>query len=573
MAMIDGAVIIAKVLKQYGVEQIFGLTGGHVFRIMQECKKLDIHVVDVRHETAAVDAASAYSRSTGKLGVVLLTAGPGVLSGVNGIANAKLSGFPLLIIGGAPPIRTRCTKEMQEIDQLSVLKPITNWAESCAEISRLAEYMNIAIREAVFAPRGPVFLEVPVNLLVNEEIEETEVFYPENAIASPKSAGLQELVEAAADLLTSTENVAMFLGDQIVYQLDHPEIFAELATYLKMPIFCSLGDGGRFLPEDNPIMLGGAPSAGMAEVIISFNTVIDYICNKFGPPNVNPEAKIIMVSDDARQIGFNHGADVGIVGSPDIVAAQLLEAVKRRMPQREESDWLDMLPELASSINEMFEEQTDNDNADPMHPGRAAKELLDFMRNEGTDYNAIFDGGDCNAWLGNLAAMSGGLFTRPNRVICGMYKLGGIGYGAGASTGLYYGTGQPVLYCTGDGSVGQYLGEFFTYAKHNIPVIGVIMNNSSWNMIKTFCEVKYPDEDSDLGCDLETYDGNIFHYEKLAEAFGGYYEYVTDPKEICPALKRAKESGKVAIINIRTEKGIAPEASIQMGKDIYNFKD
>src|SRR5438045_2773705 len=167
MGMIHGGWIVAKILKREGVEVVFTLSGGHIAALYDGCKREGIRLVDTRHEQAAVHAAAGWAKSTRTPGVAILTAGPGVTDGVTGVANAFLAGSPVLVIGGAAPLGLWDRGALQEMNQIDLLRPITKWARTVHETNRLGEYTASAFRQMLNGKPGPVFLEVPMDVLNN----------------------------------------------------------------------------------------------------------------------------------------------------------------------------------------------------------------------------------------------------------------------------------------------------------------------------------------------------------------------------------------------------------------------
>jgi len=578
MAKIDGSVIVAKVLKDQGVDCVFTLTGGHVFRILQECQKLGIKVVDVRHETAAVHAAMAYGRATGKMGVVILTAGPGVMSGYTAFHDASLGRMPILILGGAAPLRLRGTRAMQEIDQMTPMNAVCKFAATVTDNKLMARTLYNAIREANVPPRGPVFVEIPADLLVDDSylIDEKDADWDTYAVSCIRCGADPDKLVAAASMLLETENGALYMGEQMSYQLRDPGVFKELAEYLQFPIAAASGDLGAYIEPEHPLAYGSLAAGGMAEVILVFNATDDYVLNLNGPA-FNSDATLIEVNEDPNELSFGRPATLGIVGTPDIVARQLLDVIKTMAEPRnpDESDWVEMLQEMTPNVYDMATaELEDVEDDEIMHPMVAVVEIAEFLAGDGADCNIISDGGDWCTYVGTILAMQMRHFTRPNRLVVGQNKLGGVGWGAGATTGLALATGHPILFSMGDGSLCEYLGEFFTYAKFGLPVVCVIGDNSSWNMIRTFADAKYTDEDNLIACRLLAADGSAFHYEELAKAWGGLGIYVEKKEDIIPALNKAlaaAKEGKPSIVDIRVNDNIAPSASVGMAYDLYGL--
>src|SRR6266545_626138 len=161
----QGGRLAARAIRAHGVDTIFTLSGGHVMSIYEGCRHEQVRVIDVRHEAAAGHAAEAYGRVRRSCGVAVVTAGPGVTNVVTAVANCFAAQTPLVVIGGARPLDHAEMGALQELDQLSLLRPITKWAGVCASPDRIQEYVAIAFRHALARPRGPVYLEVPMDVL------------------------------------------------------------------------------------------------------------------------------------------------------------------------------------------------------------------------------------------------------------------------------------------------------------------------------------------------------------------------------------------------------------------------
>ena len=217
MGMIHGGWLVAKILKREGVEVVFTLSGGHIAAIYDGCLREGIRVVDTRHEQAAVHAAEGWTKSTRTPGVALLTAGPGVTDGVTGVANAYLAGSPILVIGGAAPLGFWDRGALQEMNQIDLLRPITKWARTVHETSRLAEYTAMAFRQMLGSKPGPAFLEIPMDVLNN--FVDTEAFFDPGEPASYRPMGRTypdpELVHKAAALLDKAQRPVIMAGTAV----------------------------------------------------------------------------------------------------------------------------------------------------------------------------------------------------------------------------------------------------------------------------------------------------------------------------------------------------------------------
>ena len=164
MAKVSGGALAAQVMKNDGVKHLFGLIGGHVFRIFEGCVEMGIRIIDVRHEESAAHMAEGWALATGKPGVCIATAGPGFTNLLTGIANSSSGGTPLLALGGHASIDEFDTGSMQDFNQIDIVKPMTKFARVVYEVERIPEYMGMAFRHATSGRPGPVYLEIPKDL-------------------------------------------------------------------------------------------------------------------------------------------------------------------------------------------------------------------------------------------------------------------------------------------------------------------------------------------------------------------------------------------------------------------------
>ena len=174
MAVVDGGELLVRALVHAGVEELFVLSGGHLDPIFISAADHGLRITDTRHEAAATHMADGYARATGKLGVAVITAGPGVTNGITGVATAHADASPILVIGGRFPLRDEDRLALQSMDQLAVMKPVTKFARTILHTDRIPEIASMAIRHAVSGRPGPAFLDIPLDILFTP-IEEGEV--------------------------------------------------------------------------------------------------------------------------------------------------------------------------------------------------------------------------------------------------------------------------------------------------------------------------------------------------------------------------------------------------------------
>ena len=540
MSMVDGGALVGKALANEGVEKAFVLCGGHIMPIFYGMRNAGIEIIDMRHECAAVYAAIAYTRASGKAAVVVTTAGPGVGNTPAGMMEAQSLGIPVVQIGGAVALNMRDAGDLQDMSTLNVMETCSKWARKVTSTNRIPEYVSMAYRHALDTTPGPVYLEIPTDLLFSQ-VEEEQIKFPVNYRAEAIPFGDPDLIDSAAELLAGAERPAMVIGDGARFNVgDKAGAVATLADYLKMPVGVNGAScRGLFGDEyENPLlktnMMGGA------DVVLTLGCRFDF---RLGMGNWIPgNAKVIQVHTDMQQIGFNLRADIGIVGGAGPVAGQLLEAVQSKRPKAADVSWIG--PPRKGGIALLSDEY--RAEGIPIHPGRCAGEVARFLEEEGRDWTLICDGGEASVWMGLASSVS-----RPGQ-IHGTGPNGTIGTGPALAVGAWAANRKPVLWYTGDGSFGFYAMEMDTMAKLGIPVVCVISNDSGWGMIRLVEGYIRPDEVNEKGhCNVELH--HMRAYEKMAAIYGGHGEVVKDPEEIVPAIKRAAANGKPSIINVEVD--------------------
>src|SRR5580704_1181345 len=195
MAKINGGEMVVRALEREGVGEVFTLHGGHLDAIFDACLKHNLRVIDTRHEQAAAHMADGWARTTGRPGVAIVTAGPGVTDAVTGVANAFMDSIPMVLIGGRSPLADDDKLPLQAVDQMGILRPITKWARSVTHTERIPEYLAAAFRYATTGRPGPVFLELPIDVLF-ARVDEDRVVFPRDRLKESAGPGKAALAQA-----------------------------------------------------------------------------------------------------------------------------------------------------------------------------------------------------------------------------------------------------------------------------------------------------------------------------------------------------------------------------------------
>lgn len=530
MSMISGGALVAKVLKLEGVECIFTLCGGEIDPILQECTDEGIKVIDTRHEQAAVFAAEGWAMTTGKPGIVAATAGPGMANAVAGIWDAHEKGCPIIVFGGRIGVQNFDLGAMLDANQLGLVTSITKWARSGFETRRIAEYVSMAFRHAVSGRPGPVYLEFPVDVL-DAQVKESDVVWPTNYRTVARAQGDPDMMAEAVDLLLDAKR-PVIIGGSGLWWSQAADALREFVELTGIPF--SGGDG--YIPADHPLSFRTRTGTDKADVICIIGKRLNFMAGFGRPPLFAEGAKCIQIDIEPTEIGRNRPIDIGIVGDARSVLKQMTEAARNRCGKRPELPWVN---QLRDEVTQQSGQSADlmNSEDSPVHPARICREIRDVLDRDAT---VIIDGGEITGW--GMAVLNtyhpGHFLTVVPSAMLGI----GTGYAIAAQLAR---PGKQVLLLSGDGSFGLNAMEFDTLARHKLPIVSVISNDSGWGMIKRLQLQKENGRAiaSDLG---------FIRYDKVVEALGGYGEAVEKPEDIKPAIERAFASGLPACINVRT---------------------
>jgi len=530
MAEIDGGRLIARILKQEGVEYVFALSGGHIDPVFQGCKDEGIEIIDTRHEQAAIHMAEGWARATGKPGVAAVTAGPGATNTVTGLWNALDTIAPVVVLGGRSALRGFDRGDFQDVDASSLVRTVTKWARTCYETKRIAEYTSMAFRQALGGRPGPVYLDIPVDV-ITARVEESDVTVPTKYRTTARPLGDPALVKEAIDLLLGAERPLILAGGGVWWSQASDEL-REFAELTQIPV------GGRYgsLPADHPLWLPtGRFGYNSADVILVLGTRLNGMLSYGLPPAFSEDSKWIQVDIEATEIGRNRPIDIGIVGDSRAVLEQMMEEARDRCQGREQSSWVSGLQKLIKERQERREPILNSDMV-PVHPARLYKEVADFLDR---DASVVVDGGTSMVTGTHLV----NTYLPGHTHIAHPAGTLGIGQPYAVAAKLAFPDKQVVL-VTGDGSFGFNAMEFDTMLRHNIPVVCVIVNDEHWGMITYGQRRRGPDRV--IGTHL-----GFRRYDKMVEGLGGYGEAVEKPEDIRTALERAFASGLPACINVR----------------------
>jgi thiamine pyrophosphate-dependent acetolactate synthase large subunit-like protein len=540
MTDISGGHLVAKALKNEGVDTIFTLSGGHIIDIYDGCIDEGIRIIDVRHEQVAAHAADGYSRVTGRTGVAVVTAGPGTTDAVTGVANAYRAESPMLLIGGQGALTQHQMGSLQDLPHVDIMKPITKFASSVPSTARVADMVTMAFRECYNGAPGPSFLEIPRDVLdAKVPLEKARIPAPGKYRWSTKSLGDPRDIEKLGGILAKSKQPVVLLGTQ-VWTCRAAEEATRFAKTLNVPVFMNGAGRGTLPPGDSHgFQLTRRYAFNKADVIVIVGTPFDFRMG-YGA-RLSKSATVVQIDMDYRTVGKNRDIDLGLVGDVGMILGAVADAAGKQGAEGRKA-WL---AELRAEEGRLLEERLPQIKSDakPIHPYRLVYEINEFL-DENTVY--IGDGGDIVTFSGQVVQPRGpGLWMDPG-------PLGTLGVGVPfvLATKLAR-PDRNVMALFGDGAFGLTGFDFETLVRNKLPFVGVVGNNSAWNQIRFGQIARFGKERGDIGNVM----GDV-HFDLFAKALGGYGEEVRDPKDIRPALERARESGLPSLINV----WIDPEA-------------
>ncbi len=533
MAELTGGELVAQVLKQAGVRHLFTLCGGHILPIYDGCLTEGIQLIDVRHEQAAAHAADAYARLTRNIGVALVTAGPGVTDAVTGVVNAHAARSPLLLIGGAAPLALKGMGALQEIEQVELLRPVTKGAWSVAETRRIPEVLTTAIRTALTGRPGPVFVEIPVDLLLNR-IETRLAPIPTGYVHRTRQAADPDGVVRLAHLLSRAERPVALAGSGIYWD-DAAKALASFAESSGVPVFMN-GAGRGCLPSDHPLAFSHARgfALGAADLVIVLGAPLDFRLGYGRPPTFAEEATVVMVDSDPTELGRNRPLAIGLTGHIGLILEQLTDTLPAALPARFE-EWQRRVRQKEREGQEQLLAEARSDQGPASHY-RLAREIAEVV-----DASTIVvgDGGDVVGCASKFVALS-----RPGQWLDpGPFGCLGVGPPFAIAAKLLHPESK-VLLIAGDGAFGLNGIELETAVRFNLPLTCVIGNDGGWGQIRN-PQVSFWGEARAVATSLP-----FTRYDRMVEALGGRGVQITDPKEIRPALEQALTSSEVWCLNV-----------------------
>ncbi len=514
-----------------GVEVAFTLSGGHLFPLYDGAARNGLPLVDLRHEQAVVHAAEGWAKVTRRPAVAMVTAGPGVTNAMTPITTAWRNGSPLLVVGGRAPSEGWGRRALQEIDHPALVREVTRAARTLDDPGQVGEEMARALGEAWEDPPGPVFVDVPIDVL---RAEAPPVGAVDQPLSAPRPAGD---LSALAASLARAERPVLIAGTDLHWAHAEAPLRA-VSEAQSLPVFAN-GMGRGLLPASHPNHRNASRRQALADadLIIVAGAPIDFRLGFGMSPPFNRDADAFVLT--SREESFP--PHTTIAGG---LAAALAELATLPRPDESvvfaRSDWLARLAEVEKRARDAADQLLANsDRLHPLHVYRALEDVLD------ADAFVVGDGGDFVSYAGQaVATQAPGRFLDP-----GSFGTLGVGPGYALAAQLAHPTSQVAL-LLGDGAFGYLPMEFDSMRRHGAPVVAIVGNNGGQMLEKLPMEERYG---FSVAAD---YGDPELRYDEIVVAMGGHGEMVRTPSDLRPALSRAFEAGVPACVNVL----IDPEA-------------
>ena len=544
---------IGSFFKQKNISSIFTLCGGHISPILVGCEKENIDIIQVRDEVSAVFAADAVSRLTDSIGVAIVTAGPGVTNTVTAIKNAQMAQSPVLLIGGAAATLLKGRGSLQDIDQISLLKTYVKSAVSVKKTRDVLPTLANAINTAISGVPGPVFVELPIDLLYPEEDIRNEFmnqlpksgFFGKiaqwyvnrhlNDLFSSKKSSIkvnpvkafkldQHKIDKAALSIVKAKKPVFLLGNQVTQNKEFLSMSLKSLDKLSAPVYTSGMARGCFNSSDKYFFRHNRKHAlKNADVVVTLGVPLDFRLG-YGF-SVNKDATLISINKSKEDLNKNRKPDIAIHADPTRIMHEIGKIINPPSCQ----EWIKELSVLEESREKEIQQfsETKTDFVNPVYLCKTIDKLI--------DENSILvaDGGD---FVGTASYT-----VRPRSALGWLDPgpFGTLGVGGGFAIGAKSSFPEKEVWVFyGDGASAYSLAEFDTLCRHKLPVIAIIGNDASWHA-----------------------------YEKVAEGYGGKGYYVDNQESLFETLKLAKEDAKLGypvLVNVKLSKSDFRKGSISV---------
>jgi len=533
MPTINGATLMARSLKQQGVDYMFGIVGFPVVPIAIAAQKEGITFIGMRNEQAASYATQAAGYLLGRPQACLVVSGPGVIHALSGLANAQQNNWPMVLIGGASGIDQNGMGAFQEERQVLATTPFTKYSHGVERTDRIPFYVEQAVRTAWYGRPGATYLDMPDDVILGR-VEEDDVRAAATVPPPPRSQAADSDIAATLAALRTAERPLVIVGKGMAWSRAEAEVRAFVET-TQLP-FLNSPMGKGVMPDDHPLSVGAARSHALreADLVVLLGARLNWIMHFGMPPRFNPDVRVIQLDISAEQLSTNVPAEVGLVGDGQAVMAQLNAALAAEpWSYAADTPWRQSIAAKIESNRGSIEAMA-ADDAVPMNYYRAFRDIK-----EAIPRNAIIVSEGANTMdIGRTQLDNREPRTRLD---AGSYGTMGVGFGFAVAAAVVQ-RDRPVVSVSGDSAFGFSGMELETICRYDLPITTIVLNNGGIGGGFEDWPADKPLPPSALS--------RTARYEKVCEAFGGQGYYVEDPADLRPTLDKAISSGKPSVVHV-----------------------
>ncbi len=543
----NGAEHLIGALRNEGVEMVFSLSGNQIMPVYDALLGSGIRLIHTRHEGAAVYMAEAYAQATGKIGIALLTAGPGFANGLSAMYSARESQTPLVVMTGDAPLKLAGRGAFQEMDQQGAAAALAKASFSVDRAADMFDAIHNAIALAKDGTPGPVHISLHDDVLreVANRTSSRPAVPPPAELPSAQQAELV-LGQHVADQIRAAKRPLILAGPSFARTAWETK-FETLATATGIPM----------LALESPRGLRAPRIGALAEVMPDVDLVVllsigpNFMLGFGQAPAFGEATRFICCNDDRdvlREATHRLGADkvttVPLSGSSALAMLGADGSVDALRTNSIEPDWKSRVEEAIAWRPSAWQEIPAA--AAPFHAAAVASEVGKFLDMH-PDTSLIIDGGEVGQWCQAILDTPVSIINGPSGAIGGS-----IPYAIAAKSAR---PEQPSIAMLGDGTAGFYFVEFETALRENLPIIAIVGNDAKWNAEHQI-QVRDYGAQRAFGCEMVP-----TRYDEMAKAMGCYGENVTDIGELVAAIERAIASGKPACLNVAIQSIAAPTIS------------
>jgi len=540
MAEIRGADLLAKSLKEQGVEYMFGVVGFPVGPIADAAQKVGLPYIGMRNEQAASYAAGAVGYLTGRPGSCIVVTGPGVIHGLAGLANAQQNCWPMILIGGASETYRNGMGSFQEERQVLAATPVSKWAHAIEHVNRIPFYVEMAVRQSTYGRPGATYLDIADDLITGE-CDESRVVQVQKCPDPPRTMAMPQDIEHALDVLQSAQRPLILVGQGMASSGAEDEVRAFIER-TQIP-FVRTPKGKGVMPDDHPLSAGAARSLALlqADVVFLMGARFNWILHFGLPPRYNKDVRVVQLDIEPESMHQNKPAEVALVGDGKAIVAQLNQALAgRQWFHPEGSPWRQAIAKKSAENAAMIAPQI----ADDSSPGGYYRLFRDIREWLPKDVVLCSEG----ATTMDIGGTQMPLENPRSYLNAGSYGTMGVGLGLVVASCVVH-PDRPVVHISGDSAIGFSGMEMETLCRYGMPAKIVVLNNGG---IGPGMPEIPPNPMLNMRPNTLIYGAR---YDKMMQAFGGYGAYVEDTKDVRGALDELMNFPGPGLVNIKLSQG------------------